>query len=39
MVLGTGDVMVQRTDVIPIFVVVTFQWRSQALNSDLSITK
>ena len=37
--LDTGDIVVNRTDVVPISVVITFEWRSQVLNNDRSISE
>lgn len=36
--LDTGDIVVNRTDVVPISVVITFEWRSQVLKNDRSIS-
>lgn len=39
MVLGTGDIVVNRTDGGLIVVVITFRWRSQLLNDDRSVSE
>lgn len=36
---GTGDIVVNGTDVVPTFVVVTVKGGNQASNNDVSVFK